>query len=115
MAQADVAKDLLGAYKVREEAYQMFKKKRLEEAPPTLKFHDKMTKQNFKAFSNVKAKKASGRRTAKEVLKAEINLFGDMILVAQSRQLHTRDVLAHPLGPLHWALANADGSLKEDE
>ena len=74
-----------------------------------------MTKQNFKAYSNVKAKKASGRGAAKEVLKAEINLFGDMILVAQSRQLHTRDVRTHPLGPLPWALANADRSLKEGE
>ena len=46
-APADVAKDLLGAHQIREEAYQMFKKKRLEEAPPTTKFHDKMTKQNL--------------------------------------------------------------------
>ena len=36
-----------------------------------------------------------------------------MILVAQSRQLQIRDVLAHPLGPLPWVLANGDGSLRE--
>ena len=99
VAPADVAKDLLGAHQVGEEAYQMFKKKCLEEALPTMKFHDKMTKQNLKTFSNVNAKKASGRGTANEV-----------VLVAQSRQLHIWDVLAHPLGPLPWALANADGS-----
>ena len=46
VAPADVAKDLLGAHQVGEEEYKMFKKKRLEEAPPTVKFHDKMTKQN---------------------------------------------------------------------
>ena len=110
---ADVAKDLLEAHQVGEEAHQMFKKEHLEEAPPTMKFHDKMTKQNLMTLSNVNAKKASGRGTAKEVvLKAEINLFGHMILVAQSRQLHVR-VLAHPLGPLPWALANADGSLRK--
>ena len=87
MASADVAKDLLGVHQVGEQAYPMFKKKRLEEAPPTMKFYDKMTKQNLKTFSNVNAKKANGRGTAKEVvLKAEINLFGNMILVAQSRQ-----------------------------
>ena len=79
-----------------------------------MKFHDKMTKQNLKTFSSVNAKKACGRGTAKEVaLKAERNLFDHMILVAQSRQLHTRDVLAHPLGPLPWALANADVSLRK--
>ena len=79
-----------------------------------MKFHDKMTKQNWKTFSNVNAKKASGRGTAKQVvLKAERNLFGHMILVAQSRKLHMRDVLAHPLVPLPWALANAYGSMRK--
>ena len=46
VAPADVANDLLEAHQVGEETYQMFKKKRLEEVPPTMKFHDKMTKQN---------------------------------------------------------------------
>ena len=32
-----------------------------------------------------------------------------MIIVAQSRELHLSDVLAHTLGPLPWALANEDG------
>ena len=114
VAPADVAKDLLEAHQIGEETYQMFKKKRLKEAPPTMKFHDKMTKQNLKTFSNVNAKKASGSGTAKEVaLKEEKNVFGHLILVAQSRQLHIRDVLAHPLGPLLWALANADGFLRK--
>ena len=36
-----------------------------------------------------------------------------MILVAHSRQLHVKDVLAHPLSPLPWALANADVSLRK--
>ena len=73
-----------------------------------MKFQDKMTKQNFKTFSNVNAKKSSGRGTVKEVvLKAEINLFGHMILAAQSRQLHVRGFLAHPLCPLPGALANS--------
>ena len=36
-----------------------------------------------------------------------------MIIVAQSRQLQIRDVLAHPLGPLPWVLAKGDGSLRK--
>ena len=44
----------------------MFKKKRLEEAPLTLAFHDKMTKQNSKTFSNVDANKAIGIGTGPE-------------------------------------------------
>ena len=36
-----------------------------------------------------------------------------MILLAESRKVNMKDVLAHPLGPLPWALANADGSLRK--
>ncbi len=45
------------------------------------------------------------------VLKADRNLFGHMIIASQSRELHIKGVLAHPLGPLPWALSNPDGSL----
>ena len=41
------------------------------------------------------------------VLKADRDPFGQIIVVAQSRQLQIRVVLAHPLGPLPWALANS--------
>ena len=34
-----------------------------------------------------------------------------MLIIAQSRQLHMKDVLSHPLRPLLLALANGDGSL----
>ena len=34
-----------------------------------------------------------------------------MLIIAQSRQLHMKDVPSHPLGSLLWALANGDGSL----
>ncbi|KAG0693191.1 hypothetical protein GWK47_027597 [Chionoecetes opilio] len=36
-----------------------------------------------------------------------------MILVAENRKLKMSDVLAHPLGPLPWALASGDGSLRK--
>ena len=47
------------------------------------------------------------------VLKSDRNLFGHMILIAQSRQLQIKAVLAHPLGPMPWTLANSDGSLRK--
>ena len=33
-------------------------------------------------------------------MKADRRLFGNMVLIAQSRKLEIRDVLSHPLGPL---------------
>ena len=46
-------------------------------------------------------------------MKADRNLFGHMILIAENRQRHMKDVLTHPLGPLPWALANTDGSSRK--
>ena len=36
-----------------------------------------------------------------------------MILVAERREVNMKEVLAYPLGPLPWALANADGSMRK--
>lgn len=36
-----------------------------------------------------------------------------MIVIAEARQLSMQEVLSHPLGPLPWALAAPDGSLKK--
>ena len=165
-----VVKDLLRALEVGEEAYQTFKQPRLDDDPPSVKFHDKMTKQRLKTFSTIGTKTAR-TKGQNVVLKADGNLFSQMILVAESisvnmkgsgvsrfffwlpgnlpppdhdfffksggntfngtyphqplicdvRKLPFRptldtplkDVLAHPLGPLPWALANADGSLRK--
>ena len=47
------------------------------------------------------------------VLKAYRNLFGHIIVVAQTRKLEMKQVLSYPLGPIPWTLANADGSLRK--
>ena len=36
-----------------------------------------------------------------------------MVLVTESRHLWMNDVLSHPLGPLPWTLANADGIMRK--
>ena len=62
-----VSKDLLHAHKIGKIECQIFKKTRLED-PPTLKFHDKMKKLNLETFSDVVAKRTSGRGKAEEVV-----------------------------------------------
>ena len=61
-------------------------------------------------FSTISTK-TSRIKDQNVVLKADRNLFSQMILVAESRSVNMKDVLVHPLGPLPWALANADGFL----
>lgn len=114
VAPANVASDLLKAQTIGEEAYETFKKDRLENEVPTTKFHDTMKKQKLKTFAHIKKRSSTEQTQGKQVvLKADRNLFGHMLLIAQSRQLQLKDVLAHPLGPLPWTLANSDGTLRK--
>lgn len=112
-APAEVAKDLLEAYRIGENTYQAFKEERLETDTPTTQFHDKMTKKKLRTFSDIRMKPRKQGPAKETILKADRNLFGKMILIAENRKLQMRDVLAHPLGPLPWALASGDGSLRK--
>ena len=107
-----VVKDLLRAFDVGEEGYQMFKRATLDDDPLSVKIHDTMTKQGLKTLSTISTK-TSRMQGQNVVLKTDRKLFSQMILVAESRSVNVDDVLAHPLGPLLWALANVDGSLRK--
>ena len=112
VAPPGVVNDLLRALEIGEEAYQTFKQTRLDDDPPSVKLHDKVTKQRLKTFSTISTK-TSRTKCQNVVLKADRNLFSQMILVAENRSVKMKDGLAHPLGPLPWALANVDGSLRK--
>ena len=111
VAPPNVANDLLEAHRIGEEAYQSFKRERLEVSSPKMQFHDKMTKKKLKTFSDIRKKSRNQPETKHAALMANRKLFGHMVLVAQSRVLPMSDVLVHPLGPVSWALANGDESL----
>ena len=72
-----------------------------------------MTKIKLKTFSDMRKKPRSQGRAKEVVLKADRRLFGQMVIIAESRKLQMSDVLAHLLGPLPWALANDDGLLRK--
>ena len=94
-------------------AYEEFKRDRLEDERPKAQFHDKITmKRQSKKFSDIR-KKASASNSNSVIQQADRDLFAHMVLVAESRHLRMKDVLSHPLGPLLWTLANADGSMRK--
>ena len=113
MAPSDVATDLLTANARGEIAYKNFQDKRigLRKKP----FHDPLTKQKLKAFSDINKPRVAKSTHKETVLKADHKLFGHniMVLIATSRKLDMRSVLAPPLGPLPWSLGNCDGTLKK--
>jgi len=112
-APPDVARDLLDAKKIGEDAYLVFKEERLQTDAASGQFHHKITKKKLKTFSHIRKKSRSQGHGKEVILNADRKLFGQMILVAENRKLHIRDVLTHPLGPLPWALANGDGTLRK--
>ena len=81
-----------------EEAYQTLTETRLDDDPPSVKFHDKTTKKRLKTFSTISTK-TSRIKCQNVVLKADRNLFSQMILVAKSRSINMKDVLSRPCPP----------------
>ena len=115
MANTDIANDLVNSSKIGEAEYQEFNINRLgKDEASRSDFFATMRNQKLKTFCDLHTKKAKckGREI---VLKADRNLFGHMIFVAQSREIDMKQVLSHPLGPIPWALANGDGSLRKTD
>jgi len=55
-----------------------------------------LKKQGLKTFANISIEHKSKNSRDIIVLKADRDLFSHMILVAESRQVNMKDVLAHP-------------------
>ena len=103
MAPPAVVNDILRVFEVGEQAYQTFTWTRVDDDPPSLKFHDKITKQRLKTFSTI-GTKTSRIKYQNVVLKADRNLFSQMIPVAESRNINMKDFDPGPsTGHTHWA------------
>lgn len=115
LAPPNVVSNLLGSHDTGEKRYSPFKESMLETDASIVKFYDNLPNSKLKTFSDIRVKRAHMCKDQSVVLKADRKLFGQMILVAESRKLHMKDVLDHPLGPLPWALANSDGTLRKTD
>ena len=70
-----------------------------------------MKKAKLKTFTDLNKKINVEASNNQEVaLKAEKRLFAQMIVIAECRNLQMSEVLAHPLGPFPWTLANPNGT-----
>ena len=110
-ASPEIIKDLSSAREKDERAYQVFVETRLKTGTS---FFDKISKMKLKTFKDLRVKITTKVGNMETILKADHRLFGRMLLIALSRKLEIDPVLCHPLGPLPWSLANADGTLKEN-
>ena len=104
-----ITADLMQAHRRGEDAYKQFRLQRLEANPPLKNFYDTLPKMKLKTFSEtckMKRVRSNGRDI---MLRATTGLFGNILMMAQTRQLDMKEILKFPLGPLPWSLATADG------
>ena len=111
-APREIATDLKTAHAVGERCYANFKEERMEKTPQIRKFHDPLKTNELKTFSDLNKKKQVPIDRS-IILKANRPLFGRIIVIAQERSLQMDAILAHPLGPLPWALSTPDGLLRK--
>ena len=90
----EIERDLSRACLVGETAYQQFKKERFKPEKPPVNVHHTLTKQKLKTFSDFnKTKDVKKSKGTKRVIRADLNLFARMIIIAESRQLQMQEVL----------------------
>ena len=101
--------DLLNAYEKGKFASEIFITKRLIQKSTDI--FKPIKRQSLLTFST---KKIKGKQLMADknynTLKADGNLFGRLLVIAQTRQLDMREVLQFELGPLPWSLSNVDGT-----
>ena len=117
VAPADVVHDLMNTQKIGEDVYQTFKSDRIEKAaedPGKIDFFATMKNQRLKTFTDTYTKKVKCKAKVL-VLKMDRKLFGHIVFIAQTRKLDMKQVLSHPPGPIPWALAEGDGSLRKTD
>ena len=70
-----------------------------------------MQKNKTKTFSSLK-KVATLKRDKNVIkIKAQRNLFGQLLVLSQEHNIDLQKVLQYPLTPTPWSLASSDGSL----
>ena len=103
-----VRNDLLRAMEFGEQARDDFVQKRLGEK--TVEFHKPIKRMNLKTFdSNKVVKRVKSTANKLVQIKAERNVFGQLILLSVSNNIDLRLTLTYPLGPVPWSMATPDG------
>ena len=114
-APADVEKDLLSADISRNKTRDEFIEDRL--VKKTASFFDPVKKQRLKTFASLgKCVKVTDSEKKSKQMRAERNVFGQLVLLSLKNNINMDKTLCYPLGPVPWSLATADGkTVKTDK
>ncbi|CAC5401974.1 unnamed protein product [Mytilus coruscus] len=108
VASSELLCDLLNAYEKGKLASENFITERLIQKSTDI--FKPIKRQSLLTFSTKEIKGKQLMADKNNTLKADRNLFGRLLVIAQTRQLDMREVLQFELGPLPWSLANVDGT-----
>ena len=112
LASTDVTENLLNAQKHGAEAMKNFMVDRLEEGAP-VDFYEPMKKKNLKTFSHMRKVVKVSVKDRMVPLNIHRNIFGQISIIMQSRNIDLKEVFKYPLGPLPWTLAGDVGKLRK--
>lgn len=106
-ATPEIERDLLEATAVGHNAYVAFVQERL--ADKTVSFHSPLRKQKLRTFAALKTKvKLSSTQNKLVEVKAQRNLFGQLVMLSEENNVSMDKALTYQLGPVPWTLATAD-------
>ena len=107
-AKLDVANDLLKASDIGRNAMKHFVKTRLVDK--TIGFHEHIKRNKLKTFAASQVtKKVTSSKNKVSQIRADRNVFGQLVLLAIQHDVDLELALSFPLGPVPWSFANADG------
>lgn len=103
----DIADDLLKVEEVGKSSFEMFVKDRLQDK--TTKFHTPLQKTKLKTFLTVSKSTTVKSSNSFVKIKAQRNVFGQLLVLSQEHGIDMEKVLTYPLSPVPWSLASPDG------
>ncbi|GFN98858.1 hypothetical protein PoB_002536400 [Plakobranchus ocellatus] len=103
----DIADDLLKVEDVGKKSFKEFVDTRLKDK--TTRFHKPLTRTKLKTVGSVS--KSTQIKSAKNVvkIKAERNIFGQLLVLSQEYHIDMEKVLKYPLSPVLWSLSSPGG------
>lgn len=108
VATPQVREDIMNAHEKGFAAYQNFISDRCLNNHPK-QFFDPLPKLKLKTFSSMKKVFTTKLKNKTVALTSHVSLFTRLAFIAQDRKIDMRNVLTYPLGPLPWALSDANG------
>ena len=111
-ATQSISRDLQQAKHCGEEALTAFITDHLSDESK-ISIYDPIKKLRLQTFSSLRKTVTVKCKDKTIQIKANPNLFGQIAIIMQKRELDVREVFKYPLGPFPWALAGVMGDLKK--